>query len=309
MKKISIIFSFFNEEENIDELIKRTVNVLEKLKSYDYELIFVNDCSTDNSIEKIKNNSFTKKIKIINMKRNEGRDECVIVGFKNSSGDLISYLDADLQDPPELLNEMIKLYESNNSEDTIIHSIRKKREEENILKLFSTRLAYKIINLLSVINLPTECGDFKLFTRKALKKCLSYDVSEMTYLRGLPFYFGYNQHFVYYNRKPRYTGPSKFPILLSAGPAKTFSKAIYCFTNVPKYLKVIFVTLNIALISVLVGGLFNLFNIKINIVFFTIFIMIYTIIFYLNYLLFKKKNNLRKVFEIDKIINLNSLFN
>ena len=68
MKKISIIFSFFNEEENIDELIKRTVNVLEKLKSYDYELIFVNDCSTDNSIEKIKNNSFTKKIKIINNK-------------------------------------------------------------------------------------------------------------------------------------------------------------------------------------------------------------------------------------------------
>ena len=96
----------------------------------------------------------------------------VIVGFKNSSGDLISYLDADLQDPPELLNEMIKLYESNNSEDTIIHSIRKKREGENILKLFSTRLAYKIINLLSVINLPTECGDYKLFTRNALKKCL-----------------------------------------------------------------------------------------------------------------------------------------
>ena len=103
MKKISIIFSFFNEEENIDELIKRTVNVLEKLKSYDYELIFVNDCSTDNSIEKIKNNSFTKKIKIINMKRNEGRDECVIVGFKNSSGDLISYLDADLQETVHLL--------------------------------------------------------------------------------------------------------------------------------------------------------------------------------------------------------------
>tara|TARA_B100002049_G_C15746470_1_gene236710 strand:- start:10 stop:270 length:261 start_codon:yes stop_codon:yes gene_type:complete len=84
MKKISIIFSFFNEEENIDELIKRTVNVLEKLKSYDYELIFVNDCSTDNSIEKIKNNSFTKKIKIINMKRNEGRDECVIAASKIS---------------------------------------------------------------------------------------------------------------------------------------------------------------------------------------------------------------------------------
>ena len=69
MKKINIVFSFFNEEVNINELIKRTVNVLEKLKSYDYELIFVNDCSTDNSVEKIAKNPFTKKIKIINMKK------------------------------------------------------------------------------------------------------------------------------------------------------------------------------------------------------------------------------------------------
>ena len=307
MKKISIIFSFFNENENIEELIKRTVSVLEKLKSYDYELIFVNDCSTDNSIEKIKNNLFTKKIKIINMKKNEGRDECVIVGFKNSSGNLISYFDADLQDPPELLNEMIKLYESNNSEDTVIHSIREKREGENILKLMSTRLAYKIINLLSVIDLPTECGDFKLFTRNALKKCLSFDMSEMTYLRGLPFYFGYNQHFVYYNRKSRYVGPSKFPVLLSAGPIKTFSKAIYCFTNVPKYLKIIFVILNFLFIGVLLNSFFNFLNI--NTLFFTTFIVIYSIILLLNYLLFKKKNNLRKSFEIDEIIDLNTYSN
>ena len=293
MKKIKIIFSFFNEEEIIDELIKRVVNVLEKLKSYDYELIFVNDCSTDNSIEKIKKNLFTKKIKIINMKQNEGRDECVIVGFKNSSGDLISYFDADLQDPPELLNEMIKLYESNNSEDTVIHSIRKKREGEHILKVMSTRLAYKIINLLSVIDLPEECGDFKLFTRNALKKCLIFDISEMTYLRGLPFYFGYNQHFVYYNRKPRYVGPSKFPVFLSTGPIKNFSKAIYSFTNVPKYLKVIFVTLNVLLISVLLNGFFNLLNI--NTLFLTIFITIYSIILFLNYLLFKKKK-FKKIF-------------
>ena len=287
MKKISIIFSFFNEEENIEELIKRTVNVLEKLKSYDYELIFVNDCSTDNSLEKIKNNLFTKKIKIINMKKNEGRDECVIVGFKNSSGDLISYFDADLQDPPELLNEMIKLYELNNYEDTVIHSIREKREGENMLKLMSTRLAYKIINLLSVVDLPTECGDFKLFTRNALKKCLNFELSEMTYLRGLPFYFGYNQHFLYYNRKPRYVGPSKFPILLSAGPIKNFSKAIYSFTNVPKYLKIIFLILNVVFIGIFLNSFFDLLNI--NTVFFIIFFVVYSIILFFNYLLFKKK--------------------
>ena len=308
MKKINIVFSFFNEEVNINELIKRTVNVLEKLKSYDYELIFVNDCSTDNSVEKIVKNPFTKKIKIINMKKNEGRDECVIVGLKNCSGDLISYLDSDLQDPPELLSEMISLYETSNSDDTIIHSIRKKREGENPFKLFLTLVAYKIINLLSYINLPIECGDFKLFTRKALNKCLTYNMSEMTYLRGLPFYFGYNQHFVFYNRKSRNIGESKFPILLSTGPIKNFSKAIYSFTNIHKYLNKIFIILNIILIITIALAFLKPTSIETGSEVVIIFATFYTMTFFLNYLLIRKKNNLRKIFEIDKIISLSNLF-
>ena len=173
-----------------------------------------------------------------------------------------------------------------------------------MIKLIFTRLAYKSINVLSVIDLPTECGDFKLFTRNALKKCLNFDLSEMTYLRGLPFYFGYNQHFVYYNRKSRYVGPSKFPILLSAGPIKNFSKAIYSFTNVPKYLKRIFLILNVIFIGILLNSFFDFVNI--NAVFLINFFVLYSIVLFLNYSLFKKKKNLRKSFEIGEIIDLNT---
>ena len=101
MKKISILFSFKNEEKNLNELLDRTNKVLKKVEDkYLYELIFVNDSSTDNSLDILKNNLNNYPIKIINMSRRFGSTSCVLAGFKNAIGDLIVYLDSDLQDPP-----------------------------------------------------------------------------------------------------------------------------------------------------------------------------------------------------------------
>ena len=103
MKLLSLVFSFKNEEDNLVELVNRSIKSISNLKNWDYELIFVNDNSTDNSEEILLDLQKKHKIIIINMSRTFGVGPCVLAGFKNSSGDCIIYMDSDLQDPPELI--------------------------------------------------------------------------------------------------------------------------------------------------------------------------------------------------------------
>jgi dolichol-phosphate mannosyltransferase len=183
MKKIiSAIFSFRNEEQNLPELLKRTSKVFQKLnKKYNYELIFVNDDSSDSSLEILKSNLNLYPIKIINMSRRFGSTPCVFAGLENASGDLIVYLDSDLQDPPELIETLVNKMEEGYD---IVHTIRTRRFGENKIKMLVTKFAYKIINYFSNIKLRTNCGDFKLISRKALNDLLK--IKELDpYLRGL----------------------------------------------------------------------------------------------------------------------------
>ena len=103
MKKISFVFSFKNEENNLEELIKRVDTSVKKLKNYNYELIFVNDASDDNSEKILENLQKTYPITIINMSRTFGVGPCVMAGFRHTDCDCIVYIDSDLQDPPEIL--------------------------------------------------------------------------------------------------------------------------------------------------------------------------------------------------------------
>ncbi|MBD1164135.1 glycosyltransferase family 2 protein, partial [Pelagibacterales bacterium SAG-MED11] len=169
MKLISFVFSFRNEEKNLNELIKRVHEEVKKLKNYNYELIFVNDDSDDNSEIILKDLQKNFPITIINMSRTFGVGPCVLAGFKHTSGDCIVYMDSDLQDPPEIVNKLLTKYE--NGAD-VVHTIRTKRLGESRFKLLITKIAYKIINFLSDIKLPNEAGDFKLISRKALDKIL-----------------------------------------------------------------------------------------------------------------------------------------
>ena len=145
MKLISYVFSFKNEEKNLEELIKRIDDSVKKLSNYDYELIFVNDASDDSS-EKILLNLQNKfPITLINMSRTFGVGPCVLAGFKHAKGDCVIYMDSDLQDPPELLDKLINEYE-NGAE--VVHTVRTKRLGESKFKLLVTKFAYKIINFL-----------------------------------------------------------------------------------------------------------------------------------------------------------------
>ena len=209
MKLISYVFSFKNEEKNLEELIQRVDNSVKKLNKYDYELIFVNDASNDNSEKILLDLQKKYPITIINMSRTFGVGPCVLAGFKQAKGDCIIYMDSDLQDPPELLDKLIKEYE-NGAE--VVHTVRTKRLGESKFKLLITKIAYKIINFLSDINLPTEAGDYKLISKKALTNILEQREFR-PYIRGLSVWVGFKQSHVEYVRDARSEGLTKFPLL------------------------------------------------------------------------------------------------
>ncbi len=234
MQSISVIFSFRNEEKNLIELISRVTSTLNKLENYKYELIFVNDDSNDKSEKILLDLQKKHPITIINMSRKFGRTQCMLAGLKHATGDCAICIDSDLQDPPELMAEMITKYEKGFD---VVHTVRKKRLGESWFKLFLTKLAYKIINSLSNINLPADSGDYKLISKRALSKILEQS-EHRPYLRGLLVWVGFNQTFIEYVREGRKSGTSKFPVF-SEGPITEFVSGVTGHSLRPLYLGII----------------------------------------------------------------------
>ena len=235
MKLLSIVFSFRNEEGNIEPLVKRIATTIEKIENWKYELIFVNDDSTDKSEQILIDLQKNYPIKLINMSRNFGIDPCVLAGFKNSSGDAVIYLHTDQQDPPEIIPDLIKKHEEGNE---IVHTVRTKRKGEGKFRMFLTKIAYSVINTLSDINLPVQAGDYKLISKKALIEILKQKEFR-PYVRGLSVWVGFKQDFVFYEREARGEGKSKMP-LLSAGPITDFINGVTSYSLKPLYLGIIF---------------------------------------------------------------------
>ena len=235
MKLLSIVFSFRNEEGNIEPLVKRITTTMKKIENWKYELIFVNDDSTDKSEQILLDLQKNYPIKLINMSRNFGIDPCVLAGFRNSSGDAIIYLHTDQQDPPEIIPDLIKKHEEGNE---IVHTVRTKRKGEGKFRMFLTKIAYKIIDTVSDINLPVQAGDYKLISKKALNEILKQKEFR-PYVRGLSVWVGFKQDFIYYEREARGEGESKMP-LLSAGPITDFINGVTSYSLKPLYVGIIF---------------------------------------------------------------------
>jgi glycosyltransferase involved in cell wall biosynthesis len=235
MKLLSVVFSFRNEEGNIQELVERVHNSLKKSSNWKYELIFVNDDSTDKSENILLKLQKDYPIKIINMSRNFGVDPCVLAGFRHATGEAVIYLHTDLQDPPELIPDMLKKYEEGFD---VVHTIRTKRKGEGKFRMFVTKIAYYLINILSDINLPIEAGDYKLISKKALEKILNQKEFR-PYVRGLSVWVGFKQAYLNYERQARGAGESKMP-LLSAGPITDFINGITSYSLKPLYIGIFF---------------------------------------------------------------------
>ena len=229
MELVSIILSFRNEAELIPKMIHRLQAALDSVP-VNHEIIYVNDDSSDNSLETLK--SFTtndKRIKVINMSRRFGVYECMLAGMKYAKGDAVVYLDADLQDPPEVIPALIAKWREGAD---VVYTVREKREGESFIKLFLTRIAYKMINAVSEISLPTEAGDFRLLSRRVVDILLQFDEAN-PYMRGLITWVGFKQEPVYYIRHKRDAGVSNFPIFRSTGPIKVFAYGLTSFSSIP----------------------------------------------------------------------------
>ena len=256
MKLLSIVFSFRNEEGNIEPLVKRIATTMEKIENWKYELVFVNDDSTDKSEKILLDLQKNYPIKLINMSRNFGIDPCVLAGFRNSSGDAIIYLHTDQQDPPEIIPDLIKKHEEGNE---IVHTVRTKRKGEGKFRMFLTKIAYKIINAVSDIDLPVQAGDYKLISKKALNEILKQKEFR-PYVRGLSVWVGFKQDIIYYERDARGEGKSKMP-LLSAGPITDFINGVTSYSLKPLYVGVIFGFVSIIISFLLIiYALFLKFN-------------------------------------------------
>lgn len=205
---ISIILSFRNEAEVIPELIRRLQVALRSVP-VDYELIFVNDASTDRSLEILKKSAQEDRgIKVITMSRRFGVSECALAGMQYAKGDAVVYMDADLQDPPEVIPQLIAKWREGAD---VVHTVRSRREGESTLKLTLTDAAYHLISVWADVPLTSEAGDFKLLSRRAVAELLQ--LKEKTpYLRGLIAWIGFNQVIVSYKREARGGGDTKFPL-------------------------------------------------------------------------------------------------
>lgn len=209
MKKISIIIPAYNEEEVAQECYNRLEEVLNKLNNYENEIIFINDGSKDKTLEILtKFANQNENVKIVSFSRNFGHQAAVTAGLKYVTGDVILIIDADLQDPPELLPEMLKLWEEGNE---VIYGERKTREGESRFKLFTAKMFYNTLNALSDVEIPKNTGDFRLVDRKVVDTINSLP-EHNKFLRGLFSWVGYRQYAFKYERKERFAGKTKYPL-------------------------------------------------------------------------------------------------
>lgn len=209
MKKISVVIPMYYEEEVAQECYSKMTQVLLNIKDYDYEIICVNDGSKDKTLpilEKIAEED--KKVKVISFARNFGHQCAVTAGLKYVTGDAIVIIDADLQDPPELIPEMLKLWEEGNE---VIYGKRKSRDGESAFKLLTAKMFYKTLNALSDVEIPKDTGDFRLVDRKVVDTINTLP-EHNKFLRGLFSWVGYKQKAFEYERKERFAGKTKYPL-------------------------------------------------------------------------------------------------
>lgn len=207
---ISFVIPVFNEEGNIPELYKKLLPVLKNI-SNNYEIIFVNDGSTDNSFETLlKLRKRNTKVKIISFSRNFGHMPSIYAGLKYTSGENVVIMDADLQDPPEIVE---KMYKKSKLGFDIVYGVKKKRKEMFVKRtMFS--LFYRLLNSLSAYKMPLDAGTFSLINKKIVKIFNSLP-ERNKYFSGLRSWTGFSQTGVIYEREARFSGkPKPFSKLL-----------------------------------------------------------------------------------------------
>ncbi len=204
--KLSIVIPIYNEEENIDSLINRLRTVVAQMQ-ISCEYIFVNDGSKDHSFQLIKNLALADlAIKYIDFSRNFGHQIAVSAGLDLAAGDRVAIIDADLQDPPELIIEMFAKMDQGYE---VVYAKRNNRNGESWLKKFTAKVFYRILKSITSVKIPVDTGDFRIIDRKVVN-VLKQMPEHNKFLRGQISWIGFKQTYVEYDRKVRQAGSTGY---------------------------------------------------------------------------------------------------
>ncbi len=207
MKKITIIVPSYNEEEALPYLYERLNTMMNNLNQYEFEVLFINDGSKDKTLELIKEmRNKDNRISYVNFSRNFGKETAMIAGLDYATGDAVIFIDADLQDPPELIPELIKYWEEGYDD---VYARRSSRKGETFLKKFTSKMYYKVLQSLTRVEIQKDTGDFRLLDRRcvnALKKMRETQRCS----KSMFSWIGYKKKEVMYDRDPRVAGTTKW---------------------------------------------------------------------------------------------------
>ncbi len=204
--KLSIVIPIYNEEENIDSLINRLRTVVAQMQ-ISCEYIFVNDGSKDHSFQLIKNLALADPaVKFIDFSRNFGHQIAVSAGLDLAAGDRVAIIDADLQDPPELIIDMFAKMDQGYE---VVYAKRNNRNGESWLKKFTAKVFYRILKSITSVKIPVDTGDFRIIDRKVVN-VLNQMPEHNKFLRGQISWIGFKQTYVEYDRKVRQAGSTGY---------------------------------------------------------------------------------------------------
>ncbi len=207
-KLISIVVPMYYEEKVADECYKRLKKVMDD-NEINYEFIFVNDGSKDRTFEILnKIAEEDKNTKIISFSRNFGHQIAVTAGVDKAKGDAVVVIDADLQDPPELIPKMIDLW---NDGYKVVYAKRKKRKGESFFKLLTAGMFYRILDKMTDIDIPLDTGDFRLMDRDVVNVLKTMN-ERNRFVRGMVSWVGFKQTPIEYERDERFAGETKYPL-------------------------------------------------------------------------------------------------
>ena len=207
MKKISIIIPAFNEEEALPYLYNRISETVKKIKEYEFEFLFINDGSKDRTLEIIKElRERDDRVSYVDFSRNFGKEIAIIAGIDYCKGDATIFIDADLQDPPELIPELIKYWEQGYDD---VYARRRSRKGETWLKKFTSKMYYKVLQSLTGVEIQRDTGDFRLLDRRCVNALKKMRESQRC-SKSMFSWIGYNKKEVFYDRDPRIAGKTKW---------------------------------------------------------------------------------------------------
>lgn len=207
MKKISIIIPVYNEEDSLPFLFERLNNLTNQLENYEFEILFVNDGSKDKTLEIIKEQrKIDSRISYLDFSRNFGKEIAMIAGLDYVTGDAVIFMDADLQDPPELILEFVKYWEQGYDD---VYAKRKTRKGETFLKKFTSKMYYRVLQKVAGMEIQKDTGDFRLLDRRCVNALKKLRESQRC-TKSMFSWIGYNKKEVLYDREPRVAGKTKW---------------------------------------------------------------------------------------------------